>query len=48
MNWIQENAFQLESTSTGTDVTDLKEAILIYLFVTLFHVHLNGGWLDKF
>ena len=36
MHWIHENAFQLESTSTGTDVTDLKDATLLSLFVTLF------------
>lgn len=40
--------FKLESTSTGTDVADVKEAILVHLFVTLFSVHLNDGWLDRF
>lgn len=35
--------FKLESTSTGTDVADVKEAILVHLFVTLFSVHLNDG-----
>lgn len=48
MNWIHENAFQLESTSTGTDVRNLKAAILVHPFVTLFPVHLNDGWLDRF
>ena len=48
MHWIHENAFQLESTSTGTDVTDLKDAILVPLFVTLFPVHLSTVWLDRF
>lgn len=48
MNWVHENAFQLESTSTGTDVTDLKEVILVHLFVTLFPVYLNDDWLDRF
>ena len=48
MRWIHENAFQLKSTSTGTDVTDLKDAILVPLFVTLFPVHLSSVWLNRF
>lgn len=48
MHWIHENAFQLESTSTGTDVTDLKDATLVSLFVTLFPVHLSSVWLNRF
>lgn len=47
MNWIHENVFQVESTSTGT-VIDLKGEILVHLFVTLFPVHLIDGWLDRF
>ena len=47
MHWIHENAFQLESTSTGTDVTDLKDATLLSLFVTLFPVHLSSVWLNR-
>lgn len=40
--------YKLESTSTGTDVADIKEVILVHLSVTLFSLHLNDGDLIDF